>query len=115
MQNSIFGVDINEEAIRVASFSLSLAMCDFLDPRSIWDKLSFPRLLENNLTSSDFFDKDKFFNSKKYDIIIGNPPWQSNITEKTKAYLKESEDKFLEGLTKMAARKIPAAIVFMRI
>ncbi len=26
-----------------------------------------------------------------------------------------SEDKFLEGLTKMAARKIPAAIVFMRI
>ncbi len=54
-------------------------------------------------------------NSKKYDIIIGNPPWQSNITEKTKAYLKESEDKFLVGLTKMAARKIPAAIVFMRI
>lgn len=54
LKNSIFGVDINEEAIRVASFSLSLAMCDFLDPRSIWDKLSFPRLLDNNLISSDF-------------------------------------------------------------
>ena len=49
---------IYEEAIRVASFSLSLAMCDFLDPRSIWDKLSFPRLLDNNLISSDFFDED---------------------------------------------------------
>ena len=84
----IFGVDINEEAIRVASFSLSLAMCDFLDPRSIWDDLSFPRLLETNLITSDFFDKDKKFNLTKYDVIIGNPPWQSSITDKTKEYLK---------------------------
>lgn len=90
LKNSIFGVDINEEAIRVASFSLSLAMCDFLDPRSIWGKLSFPRLLENNLIASDFFDKDKSFNNKRYDVIVGNPPWQSNITEKTKEYLKKA-------------------------
>lgn len=90
LKNSIFGVDINEEAIRVASFSLSLAMCDFLDPRSIWGKLSFPRLLENNLIASDFFDKDKSFNNKRYDVIVGNPPWQSNITGKTKEYLKKA-------------------------
>lgn len=90
MKSSIFGVDINEEAIRVASFSLSLAMCDFLDPRSIWDKLSFPRLLDNNLISSDFFDEDKSFNNRKFDVIIGNPPWQSNITRKTKEYLKKA-------------------------
>lgn len=90
LKNSIFGVDINEEAIRVASFSLSLAMCDFLDPRSIWSKLSFPRLLENNLIASDFFDKDKSFNNKRYDVIVGNPPWQSNITGKTKEYLKKA-------------------------
>ena len=45
LTDNIYGIDINEEAIRVASFSLSLAMCDFLDPRSIWDKLSFPHLL----------------------------------------------------------------------
>ncbi len=89
LKNSIFGVDINEEAIRVALFSLSLAMCDFLDPRSIWDKLSFPRLLDNNLISNDFFDEDEFFNNRKYDVIVGNPPWQSNITEKTKEYLKK--------------------------
>ena len=90
LKNSIFGVDINEEAIRVASFSLSLAMCDFLDPRSIWDKLSFPRLLDNNLISSDFFDEDKSFNNRRYDVIVGNPPWQSNITGKTKEYLKKA-------------------------
>ena len=90
LKNSIFGVDINEEAIRVASFSLSLAMCDFLDPRSIWDKLSFPRLLDNNLISSDFFDEDKSFNNRRYDVIVGNPPWQSNITGKAKEYLKKA-------------------------
>ena len=90
LRNSIFGVDINEEAIRVASFSLSLAMCDFLDPRSIWDKLSFPRLLENNLISSDFFDENESFNHRKYDVILGNPPWQSNITNKTKTYLRKT-------------------------
>lgn len=89
LKNSIFGVDINEEAIRVASFSLSLAMCDFLDPRSIWDKLSFPRLLDNNLISSDFFDENKSFNNRRYDVIVGNPPWQSSITGKTKEYLKK--------------------------
>jgi type I restriction-modification system DNA methylase subunit len=91
LENSIFGVDINEEAIRVASFSLSLAMCDFLDPRSIWDKLSFPRLLENNLITGDFFDEDKSFNKRKYDVIIGNPPWQSSVTGKAKMYLKKSD------------------------
>lgn len=90
LKSSIFGVDINEEAIRVASFSLSLAMCDFLNPRSIWDKLSFPRLLDNNLISSDFFDEEKSFNNRRFDVIVGNPPWQSNITRKTKEYLKKA-------------------------
>lgn len=90
LQTSIYGVDINEESIRVASFSLSLAMCDFLDPRSIWDKLSFPRLLENNLICSDFFNEDASFNNKKYDVILGNPPWQSRITENATVYLKKA-------------------------
>ena len=91
LTSCIFGVDINDEALRVASFSLSLAMCDFLDPRSIWDDLSFPRLLETNLITGDFFDESKSFNLKKYDVIIGNPPWQSSITEKAKEYLNKTK------------------------
>lgn len=90
LEKNIFGVDINEEAIRVASFSLSLTMCDFLDPRSIWDELSFPHLYDNNLIASDFFADDERFNSKKFNVIIGNPPWQSSITENAKAYLKKT-------------------------
>lgn len=54
MQNCIFGVDLNGEAIRIASFSLSLVMCDYLEPRSIWETLEFPRLLGYNLFVNDF-------------------------------------------------------------
>ena len=89
LQESIFGVDINEEAVRVASFSLSLAMCDFLDPRSIWDQLTFPKLLRNNLTVSDFFSEDGTFNQHRFDIVIGNPPWQSQMTDLATQYRRK--------------------------
>ena len=88
LRDCIYGVDLNEEAIRVASFSLSLAMCDFLDPRSIWDELTFPILIQHNLSVSDFFAQDEVFNKRSYDIIIGNPPWQSQLTDLATKYLK---------------------------
>ena len=89
LQESIFGVDINQEAVRIAAFSLYLVMCDFLDNRSIWHNLTFPSLLNKNLFVSDFFDLDQPFNDHKFDVIIGNPPWTSNITPKTKEYLQQ--------------------------
>ena len=89
MENCIFGVDLNEEAVRIASFSLSLVMCDYLEPRSIWETLVFPRLLGNNLFSSDFFAHGKF-EEQKYDIIIGNPPWESKLSDYAIQYKSES-------------------------
>lgn len=91
LENCIFGVDLNEEAVRVASFSLSLAMCDFLDPKSIWDSLSFPSLMHNNLFINDFFDGKSMFNAVQYDIVIGNPPWQSQMTELAEQYITEKK------------------------
>lgn len=90
MQRCIYGVDLNEEAIRIASFSLSLAMCDYLEPRSIWETLTFPRLLGYNLFSNDFFNDGKF-EEKKYDVIIGNPPWESKLTEAAAVYIKDNK------------------------
>lgn len=90
LKECIYGVDLNEEAVRVASFSLSLALCDFLDPRSIWNELSFPKLVNTNLIVSDFFDIELDSRLKKYDIVIGNPPWQSQLTEKAVEYINSN-------------------------
>jgi len=91
LQENIFGVDLNEEAVRVASFSLSLALCDFLDPRSIWEELSFPKLVNNNLVVSDFFSDVNEAINRKYDLIIGNPPWQSQLTSSASGYLAKNK------------------------
>ena len=90
LKECIYGVDSNEEAVRVASFSLSLALCDFLDPRSIWNELSFPKMVGSNLLVSDFFDKKLDDKLLKYDIIIGNPPWQSKLTKSASEYLNQN-------------------------
>jgi len=91
LKDNIYGVDINGEAIRVASFSLSLALCDFLDPRSIWDTLVFPKMIGSNLIISDFFSNKENFNKVKYDVVIGNPPWQSQLTDLALQYLRENK------------------------
>ena len=70
---NIFGVDLNSEAIRVAAFSLYLTMCDFLEPRQIWEDVRFSQLRGHNLFCSDFFAEDLEFVKRKYDLVIGNP------------------------------------------
>lgn len=91
MLDSIYGIDMNEEAVRIASFSLSLVMCDYLEPRSIWETLTFPRLLGYNLFYSDCFAKGKF-EEYEYDIVIGNPPWESRLSNLAAKYLEETRN-----------------------
>jgi type I restriction-modification system DNA methylase subunit len=91
LSKHIFGVDRDEEAIRIASFSLCLVLCDYLEPLSIWNELQFPNLHEGNLYACDFFDKKSDFNNNKYDLIIGNPPWESKLSDFASNYLKETQ------------------------
>lgn len=91
LKTHIFGVDLNEEAIRIAAFSLCLVLCDYLEPLSIWNTLVFPSLKNKNLFVSDFFDETQKFNQYKYDIIIGNPPWESELSKKAENYLNKLE------------------------
>ena len=88
LQDCIYGVDCNLEAVRVASFSLSLALCDFLEPRTIWNDLHFPPLIHYNLFNNDFFDRGCDFERIDYDIVIGNPPWESKLSSSAKKYIK---------------------------
>jgi methylase of polypeptide subunit release factors len=71
---NIYGIDKEEQAVRLASFSLCLALCNELKPIEIIYKLKFDDLRENNLIQSDFFDC-KNINDKRFDLIIGNPPF----------------------------------------
>jgi hypothetical protein len=80
LQKNLFGVDIDPHAVRVASFSLYLALCDEVDPRRYWDQVVFPRLRERQVVHADFFyEEEPLFrqnqDASKYDLIIGNAPW----------------------------------------
>ena len=87
LTESINGVDLSEDAIQVAAFSCYLALLDFLEPKSIWEEVRFPRLKGTNLFVNDFFDIDAPFNERRYDIIVGNPPWRSSLTEPAADYV----------------------------
>jgi hypothetical protein len=83
LENNIFGVDINSHAVRVASFSLYLTMCDEIDPRQYWKTVQFPKLRARNLINGDFFQEDvqgisTVKDAAKYDLVIGNAPWGKN-------------------------------------
>ncbi len=79
---SIFGVDLDEGAIDLAAFSLSLAICDALRPNVIWEELQFGRLRSKNLFREDFFahtaSRDQ---ESEFDVIVGNPPFGLPLTK----------------------------------
>jgi type I restriction-modification system DNA methylase subunit len=89
LENNLFGVDVDPAAVRVASFSLYLAMCDEMDPITLWEEATFPNLRERQIVARDFFDDDannplfKRHPDIKYDRIIGNAPWGKNTLKKS--------------------------------
>jgi hypothetical protein len=80
LENNLHGVDTNPRAIRVASFSLYLAMCDEIDPRHYWRQVRFPRLRDVTLRQADFFREDVAgiccdTDAASFDLVVGNAPW----------------------------------------
>lgn len=84
--NQLMGVDRNGEAVRVAAFSLCLAMCDEIDPRQYWKSTLFPPLRGHKLIRSDFFAEDLSgfrtqADAATWDLIVGNAPWRGGGLE----------------------------------
>lgn len=97
LRDQIRGIDINREAIRVAAFSLYLAMLHYLEPPDILQhQLPFltytPRSRRTPdkhldiLLVSDAFEIEKNlsgaaalerFGDSSVDVVVGNPPWGS--------------------------------------
>jgi len=81
LKNSIFGTDIYNEASQLTIFSLSLAICDVLSPDAIWNKLKFDDLSRENILSKDFFEIVQSGElNNRFDLVIGNPPFEAKLT-----------------------------------
>lgn len=90
LTESIFGIDLNADAIGVTAFGLYLALLEHVDPRTIWRTVKLPNLVGTNLIVSDFFEKNAL-SDRTFDVIAGNPPWKSALTPAALRYLKESQ------------------------
>ena len=96
LRDQIAGIDINEEAVRVAAFSLYLAFLHYQEPREINEERRLPNLKWTRRTRRDtdqHFDillhgnafdavspkKDadvaERFGAGTADVVVGNPPW----------------------------------------
>ena len=87
LKQSIFGIEIDSNAIHLTAFSMCLAICDALQPNVIWEDLKFDKLRESNLLEADFFSVLLDFHQGKhtilqerFDVIIGNPPFESQLS-----------------------------------
>ncbi|MEG1751518.1 MAG: N-6 DNA methylase [Clostridia bacterium] len=89
LKNCIYGVDINEQALKITKLSLYIALLDCFNPKDIEkNQIQFPDL-SNNLLLSDYFNNDLLKNIK-FDLVIGNPPWSSVSTIACENYIKDN-------------------------
>jgi hypothetical protein len=108
LEEHVFGIDRDLDACRVAEFSLSLTLLDYVDPPDLmrYSTFQLPSLHHENIFHGDFFDPDAVWRSAltdvKFDWIVGNPPWVELKKNKIEAddqhawhWLQDSENKKL--------------------
>ncbi len=82
---NLWGTDINPEALKVARFSIYIAILDYEEPGSIMDEFHFGDL---NLYEADFFETDAnhilntVIKNENFCFILGNPPWKKDKSTK---------------------------------
>ncbi len=76
---SLYGIERNKEACYVAEFSLILTLLNYIDPPDLHrnKQFKFPLLHNTQIFECDFFDDESDFwrQNKKFNWIVGNPPW----------------------------------------
>ena len=85
----LHGGDINPSAVRVAAFSLYIALLEQSNPPDLPALIKAGKLLpplygNTLLPASDFFS---VADEPKYDAIIGNPPWKGRSAQVTTAQI----------------------------
>jgi len=87
LMESIYGIELDSNAVDLTAFSLSLAICDALQPDVIWRDLKFDPLRKSNLFKADFFSillesqqSESTVCKGGFDVVIGNPPFESKLS-----------------------------------
>jgi len=83
----LYGGDINPSAVRVAAFSLYIALLEQSNPPELQVLLKADKLLpalygKTLLPASDFFTLES---PRKFDAFVGNPPWKGRSGQITTA------------------------------
>lgn len=122
LTDNIFGIELHPQAIKVAAFSLYLALVDNLDPKTIWQKKKhrLPNLVNNpndksikaqgrNLFCRDAILENTEIENIQFDLVVGNPPFgTTDLSESVRNYCngfnfaKEMVLPFLHKATKFA-------------
>ena len=103
LKTNIFGIELDSKSIKVAAFSLYLALLDNLDPKTGWwnRTIQFPYLINdpddtslneqgNNLFKRDTIsDLSDITELQNFDLVVGNPPFGTkNLLPTIKVYCK---------------------------
>ncbi len=124
LTDNIFGIELHPQAIKVAAFSLYLALVDNLDPKTLWQKKKhrLPNLINNpndksikeqgkNLYCRDTIEENKEIEEIEFDLLVGNPPFgTTNLLASIRGYCnnegfaKEMVLPFLHKATKFAPK-----------
>lgn len=104
LTDNVFGIEINRQSIKVAAFSLYLALVDNLNPKTLWQSKNykFPYLINDpkditlkeqgkNLYRRDTIETNKEIESIEFDLVIGNPPFG---TDKLLSSIRNYCDKY---------------------
>lgn len=100
LKTNIFGIEIDKKSIKVAAFSLYLALLDNLDPKTSWwnGNVRFPNLINdledesiknqgNNLFRLDTISNFEIEELQDFQLIVGNPPFGTkNLLPTIKTY-----------------------------
>lgn len=95
LEEQLFGIDVDQNALQIAAFSLYLALLETEDPAFIRAEIKranpiLPSLIGKTLILGNSITDD-IFPDKIFDCIASNPPWGSVPTELNDSYQKERD------------------------
>ena len=107
LKSNIYGIEIDPKSVKVAAFSLYLALLDNLDPKTGWwnGAIEFPYLIndpkdkslkeqgENLFVRDTISDLYAIKELQNFDLVVGNPPFGVLLSEKEDNEKNEGKQK----------------------